>query len=173
LLLDEFIDDTPWEHETVPLAEVTIENQIDGVILKRLLTNTDGRGNLTVLASATYDPSFAMPHVYHVVAEPGSVRAWVYHKRQADRLAYIAGDFRVVLYDMRPDRPSKGVLNILDVGAENPVQLTIPAFVIHGVQNRGATASYFVNMPTQAYDPARPDKSRLRRDHPGIPYSFD
>jgi dTDP-4-dehydrorhamnose 3,5-epimerase len=62
---------------------------------------------------------------------------------------------------------------VLDVGAENPVLLTIPPLVVHGVQNRGAADVQFVNMPTRAYDPARPDKARLPYGHPGIPYVFD
>jgi dTDP-4-dehydrorhamnose 3,5-epimerase len=44
--------------------------------------------------------------------------------------------------------------------------------VVHGVQNRGSENAYFINMPTRAYDPAAPDKSRLPANHPGIPYVF-
>jgi dTDP-4-dehydrorhamnose 3,5-epimerase len=83
------------------------------------------------------------------------------------------GSFRVVLYDLRPDSPTYGVLNVLDVGAANKLQLTIPPFVVHAVQNLGDEDAFFVNMPTRAYDPANPDKSRLPKDHPGIPYRFE
>jgi dTDP-4-dehydrorhamnose 3,5-epimerase len=48
----------------------------------------------------------------------------------------------------------------------------IPPFVVHGVQNLGDQEASFVNMPTQAYNPERPDKSRLPIDHPGIPFKF-
>jgi dTDP-4-dehydrorhamnose 3,5-epimerase len=113
------------------------------------------------------------PHVYAVTAAPGSVRAWVFHKRQSDRLAFTNGALRVVLYDLREHSPTFGRLNVLDVGAENKLQLTIPPFVVHGVQNRGAGAATFINMPTRAYDPSYPDKSRLPYDHPGIPYRFE
>lgn len=135
--------------------------------------NSDGRGTLTVLMSDTYQPGISTPHVYHVLAEAGSVRAWVYHKRQHDQLAFLTGDFRVVLYDLRPESATYGRLNVLEVGADNPVQVTIPPRVVHAVQNRGAAPAHFVNMPTRAYDPAHPDKSRLPQGHPGIPFSFD
>lgn len=173
ILLEDFTDDLPFEDDPAVHAEVRIENQIDGVRLIRLVRKADRRGDLTVLLSRHYQPGLlAPPHVYLVTAAPGSVRAWVFHRRQADRLAYTAGDLRVVLYDPRPDSPTRGVLNVLDVGRDNPVTLTIPPFVVHGVQNRGAAEAQFVNMPTEAYDPARPDKARLPWDHPGIPYSF-
>lgn len=171
--LDDFAPDVPWTEAPGTFAEVVIENQIAGVRLNRLSRNSDSRGDLTVLLSERYDPTFRTPHVYLVTAAAGSVRAWVYHRHQSDRLAYTMGTIRVVLYDLRDDSPTKGALNVLDVGAANPVLLTIPPFVVHGVQNRGTEAVQFINMPTRAYDPAAPDKSRLPLGHPGIPYTFD
>jgi glutamate dehydrogenase (NAD(P)+) len=68
---------------------------------------------------------------------------------------------------------SKGSLNVIDAGEANKLQLTIPPFVVHAVQNPTDEDAIFVNMPTRAYDPAHPDKSRLPKDHPGIPYRFE
>lgn len=170
--LDDFRADTPWQEAEPTLSEVRIADQIDGVVMRRLTTHADGRGDLTVLLSAHYVPETSTPHVYLVTAAPGSIRAWVYHERQADRLAFTNGDIRVVLFDLRPDSPTHGRLNVIDVGAANRLQLTIPAFVVHAVQNIGTGPAHFVNMPTRAYDPANPDKARLPQDHPGIPYSF-
>jgi dTDP-4-dehydrorhamnose 3,5-epimerase len=171
--LADFIDDEPWEEEGAAGADLPIENQIDGVRLQRLVTRGDNRGDLTVLLSELREAIVPPPHVYLVTAAPHSIRAWVYHKRQSDRLAYTNGNIRVVIYDLRPESPSYGRLNIIDTGARNKVLLTIPPLVAHGVQNRGAEACYFVNMPTRAYDPSNPDKSRLSASHPGIPYVFD
>ena len=171
LKLEEFVDDKPWE--SGPLFEsVEIADKIDGVRIQRLDTRADKRGDLTVLLSDLQEAVQPPPHVYWVTAAAGSIRAWVYHKRQSDRLAFTNGDIRVVLYDLRPDSPTFGKLNVLDVGEKNKVMLTIPPFVIHGVHNRGSQDATFVNMPTRAYDPANPDKLRVPFDHPGIPYSF-
>ncbi|MBN9218250.1 MAG: dTDP-4-dehydrorhamnose 3,5-epimerase family protein [Mesorhizobium sp.] len=172
LSLADFVDDEPWRDDVPLLEDVPAQNLIAGVRMQRLATHADKRGDLTVLMSALREPVAAPPHVYLVSAEPGSIRAWVYHKRQFDRLAYTNGDIRVVLYDLREDSPTYRKLDILDVGAANKILLTIPPFVVHGVQNRGKTAATFVNMPTNVYDPENPDKSRVRFDHPGIPYRF-
>ena len=171
--LNDFVDDAPWTPDPVPLVDFEIENQIAGVLLQRLITMSDNRGDLTVLMSGLHDADQHTPHVYLVTAKAGSIRAWVYHKRQSDRLAYTQGDIRVVLYDLRPDSATYAALNVLDVGAANKLQLTIPPFVAHGVQNRGDQDAQFMNMPTRAYDPASPDKSRVRFDHPDIPYVFN
>ena len=172
LSLDDFVDDKPWSDDIPLLEDLTVEDQIEGVRLQRLITRTDGRGGLTVLLSNLNENVIPPPHVYVVSAEPGSIRAWVYHKRQSDRLAFTNGDVRVVLHDLQPDSPTYRKLNVLDVGAANKIVLTIPPFVVHGVQNRGSQTATFINMPTRAYDLADPDKARLRRDHPGIPYTF-
>lgn len=172
LSLEDFTDDEPWSDDIPLLEDLAIEDQLEGVRLQRLHTRSDGRGGLTVLMSDLNEKIAPAPHVYWVTAEAGSIRAWVYHKRQYDRLAYTNGDIRLVLYDIRPGSPTHGKLNILDVGATNKVTLTLPPFVVHGVQNRGRQVATFINMPTRAYDPANPDKSRLRHDHPGIPYRF-
>lgn len=173
LSLEDFVDDKPWQDDFPLLDDVDVEGKIDGVRLQRLRTRTDGRGDLTVLLSSLHEPVESPPHVYHVSAGPGSIRAWVYHKRQFDRLAFANGELRVVLYDLRPGSPTYGRLDVFDVGEANKILLTIPPFVIHGVHNRSAATATFVNMPTQPYDPKRPDKSRLRFDHPGIPYQFE
>ncbi len=173
LTLEDFTDDLPWTETDPPFADVTIPDQIEGLRLQRLIVHPDGRGTLTVLMSTHYgalEPE--PPHVYWVTAEPGSVRAWVFHRRQSDRLACTNGSFKVVLYDVRPGSPTYGKLNVLDVGAANRLLVTIPPLVIHGVQNVGDVTASFVNMPTRAYDPANPDKARLPKDHPGVPYSF-
>jgi dTDP-4-dehydrorhamnose 3,5-epimerase len=170
--LNDFQDDAPWTPDPAPFAPLAIADQIDGVQIRRLLTNSDGRGELTVLMSDLYGAENRSPHIYLVTAAAQSIRAWVYHKRQSDRLAFTQGSLRVVLYDLRPESPTYGKLNVLDVGAANKVQLTIPPFVVHAVQNLGDHSAQFVNMPTRAYDPAHPDKSRLPVDHPGIPYVF-
>lgn len=173
IALEDFVDDKPWTPDPEELADVRIEGQIDGVVLRRLVTPSDGRGDLTVLMSQRHGADLQTPHVYLVTVAQGSVRAWVYHKRQSDRLAFTQGLLRVVLIDLRTESPTYQAVNVIDVGASNKVLLTIPPFVVHAVQGLGHTDAQFVNMPTRAYDPADPDKSRVPKDHPGIPYTFE
>jgi len=172
ITLEDFKDDTPWDSKVEQLQPVVVPDAIADMRLLRLDRHGDKRGHLTVLMSELREPAEKLVHVYQVMAEARSVRAWVYHKRQWDRLAFNTGDFRVVLYDLRPGSATYGKLNVLDVGDAAPSLLFIPPFIIHGVQNKSDAPATFVNMPTRAYDPAFPDKSRLPANHPGIPYQF-
>jgi dTDP-4-dehydrorhamnose 3,5-epimerase len=173
--LDDFKPDLPKTPPRIgpALSPANGSELIDGVIATAVIPKTDPRGALFELLTtrdASIDP---IVHVYQVVAEPGSIRAWVYHRHQNDRLVYTNGCFEVVLYDIRPDSPTMNTLNVFHIGEEQPCLLDIPPFVIHGVCNTGATSAFFMNMPTHVYDPDAPDKHRLPWNDPRIPYAFD
>jgi dTDP-4-dehydrorhamnose 3,5-epimerase len=146
---------------------------IDGLTATPLVVNTDERGGLTELLTTRDGPIEPIVHIYQVAAAPGSVRAWVYHRFQYDRLAFTSGRFEVVLYDLREDSPTMNLLNVFMLGAEQPCLLRIPPLVIHGVRNTSSRWESFVNMPTKAYEPTDPDKCRLPQDDPRIPFKFE
>ncbi len=168
----DFVQDAAWTDTPGPQKHGEA-NLIAGVVIEPLIFRKDGRGHLVELMTRRGGQLTEIVHVYQVYAAPGSVRAWVYHQRQDDRLSYTQGAFRLVLWDIRDSSPTKGMLNVLDVGLANPCRVTIPAYVVHGLKNTGSEMASFVNCPTNWYDPANPDKARLPVDHPGVPYSFD
>jgi dTDP-4-dehydrorhamnose 3,5-epimerase len=157
-LIDEFIQDTP---QKIARSERVLDDvRIDGVTLERLSPNLDDRGALIELLTTRDGPIEPIVHVYQVIAAAGSLRGWVYHKWQQDRLHFTLGDFELQLWDVRPDSLTHGQHMVLRLGAARPCRLTIPPLVAHSVRNLGDTAAGFVNMPTRAYDPANPDKFR-------------
>ena len=172
LKISDFVQDRPWKVIDEP-SIAPIPDLIDEVVVEPLIFRKDGRGQLVELMSQRDGAVEEVVHVYQVFAEPGSVRAWVYHERQEDRLCYTQGQFRLVLWDIRENSPTKGQINVFDVGAANPCRITIPRLVVHGLKNTGIEIASFVNCPTSWYDPNNPDKSRLPIDHPGVPYSFE
>lgn len=173
LTIDDFIVDPPTALLVAQEHPYAFSSPlIDGVTIAQLSRGSDARGRLNELLSFRAHRSEPIEHIYQVHAEPGSLRAWVFHRFQDDRLAFTEGQFRVVLYDIRRDSPTCGLLNVLEIGDALQCRLRIPKFVVHGVQNFGTTRASFVNMPTTIYDPMKPDKCRLPADHPGIPYRF-
>lgn len=174
LSLDDFKPDLP---KPPPRTGHTINpvnggDMIDGVIATALIATADSRGHLFELLTTRDAVIDDIVHVYQVHAAPGSIRAWVYHRHQRDRLVFTSGCFEVILYDIRPDSPTMNRLNVFQVGEEQPCLFDIPPFVIHGVHNSGEQA-FFLNMPTHVYNPNAPDKWRLPWNDPRIPYSFN
>ena len=172
LTLDDFAADAQLT-PTPRKASATRVDLIDGLTVSPLVPNIDERGSLTELLTTRDGPIEPIVHVYQVTASAGSIRAWVYHSRQYDRLAFVTGRFRIALYDIRPGSRTPNRLNVFVLGNDEPALVRIPPLVIHGVQNIGGETGTFINMPTRPYDPKHPDKRRLPQHDPRIPFSFD
>lgn len=173
LSLTDFAPDAPWESRPVTDVGAAPHELIDGVTLTPIVAHSDERGSLSELLTTRDGPIEPIVHVYQVTSMAGSIRAWVYHRKQFDRLAFVNGRFEIALYDIRPKSPSANRINVLVLGIERPALLRIPPLVIHGVRNIGAETATFINLPTRAYDPRHPDKCRLRVGDPRMPFSFD
>ncbi len=146
---------------------------VDGVKIGELSTVADYRGELTEMWNPDWNfDQGGVPYVYHVSCGPGSIRAWVVHLKQTDRLYYPSGRFQVVLYDARENSPTRGRVNELYFGAAKRALLLIPPGVYHGVRNAGSEEAWFVNMPSTPYCHDDPDKYRLPLDSPEIPFKF-
>jgi dTDP-4-dehydrorhamnose 3,5-epimerase len=173
--LDDFAPDPPKPPAPASSADAAVNplDIIDGVTATPLLGNADARGSLFEVLTTRDGPIEPIVHVYQVVAAPGSIRAWVYHRHQHDRLAFAVGRFEIVLYDLRPGSRTANRLNVFHVGARQPCLVRVPPLVVHGVRNAGAETADFINLPTKAYDRAFPDKARLPYGDPRIPYVFD
>ena len=171
LSLEDFISDKPSTRADQGGSRQT--GPIEGVSVTPLSVNSDDRGALSELLTTRDGPIEPIVHIYQVTALAGSIRAWVYHEHQADRLAFCNGQFEIALYDVRPGSPTINQLAVFRLGREQPALLRIPPRVVHGVCNIGKETSTFVNMPTRAYDHHAPDKCRLSYDDPRIPYRFD
>lgn len=173
LRLEDFTQDASLPEAKSASPEIHTTDMIDGVSVTPLAFNSDSRGSLCELLTTRDGAIEPIVHVYQVTAEPGSVRAWVYHRFQWDRLALVNGRIKVVLYDIRPNSSTYGMLNVMILGRDHPSLLRIPPLVIHAVQNIGQEATTFVNLPTKAWLSNACDKYRLPSGDPRIPYNLN
>ena len=145
---------------------------IHGVEIKKLKVITDERGFLMEMLRCD-DPLFEkFGQVYLTVCNPGYVKGWHYHKKQADHFVVVKGNARVVLYDMRKDSPTKSQVQEVFMGEKNPILLKIPAFVLHGITPDGNEPVYLMNCPTHPYDYKNPDEFRVDFKSKEIPYNW-
>jgi dTDP-4-dehydrorhamnose 3,5-epimerase len=79
---------------------------------------------------------------------------------------------KFVLYDDRPESPTRGELMELFIGEKNPLLVKIPPMVLHGMKGIGTDTAYMLNCPTLPYDHDRPDELRRPPDDPSIPYNW-
>ena len=62
----------------------------------------------------------------------GVLRGLHYHFHQVDYWYVIAGKIRAGLYDLRPDSPTYGATQTIEMGEENQLGVFIPIGVAHG-----------------------------------------
>jgi len=145
---------------------------IDGCVVRKLNSIHDDRGWLMEMLRNDW-PEFAnFAQSYITVCYPGVAKAWHYHKKQTDHFVTVAGMSKIVLYDDRPNSPTKGVVNEFISGERAPMLVRIPVYVWHGFAAVGPERTMIVNFPTHLYDYKEPDEFRKAADDPSIPYSW-
>ena len=146
---------------------------IHGVNVKPLRVIPDERGYLMEMLRAD-DPFFQkFGQVYVSVAYPGVVKGWHYHRKQTDHFVIVKGMMKVVLYDALEGSPTKGMINEFFMGERNPILVTIPPGVVHGMKGIGTEPAMLVNTPTEPYNRAEPDEQRIHPHENDIPYTWD
>ncbi len=145
---------------------------IHDVVIKKLVTHSDDRGYFREILRDDDDLLTRFGQSSFSKTYPGVIKAFHWHERQDD-LWYVAdGMARVVLYDRRPDSPTRGVTQVIFAGEDNPLLIYIPSGVAHGFQvlgNKPVTLFYHV---TQSYDPKAPDELRIPFDDPEIGFDW-
>jgi dTDP-4-dehydrorhamnose 3,5-epimerase len=145
--------------------------EIEGVVVKQLVTHTDERGFFRELIRNTdefFGDGFAQ--LSHSLMHPGVAKAWHIHKQQIDWWYVPVGVLKVALYDTREDSPTKGVLQELFMGGDYGHSiLKIPPGVAHGCKAIGGQA-HLVYVTSNVYNPA--DEGRIPHDDPEIGYDW-
>ena len=146
---------------------------IEGVKIKKLNVIPDERGRLMEILRSDDDIFIKFGQVYMTTVYPGVVKAWHYHKKQADNFAAISGMLKVALYDDRDGSPTKGEVNEFFLGVHNPALIQIPKGVIHGFKCISETEAVIINIPTEPYNKKEPDEFRIHPYKNDIPYSWE
>jgi dTDP-4-dehydrorhamnose 3,5-epimerase len=107
---------------------------ISGVHLVQLRPHGDERGCFIETFRKEWFPQRSWQNVQTNRADSmaGVLRGLHYHHRQVDYWYVLRGRLRAGLYDMRPDSPTFGVGEVLELDGDKPQGLLIPLGVAHG-----------------------------------------
>jgi dTDP-4-dehydrorhamnose 3,5-epimerase len=146
--------------------------EIDGVVVKKLVTYPDERGFFRELIRKSDDffgEGFAQ--LSHSLMHPGVSKAWHIHKTQVDWWYVPVGVLKVALYDTREGSPTKGVLQELFMGGDHGYSiLKIPPGVAHGCKAIGGT-SHLIYVTSNIYDTE--EEGRIPYNDPEIGYDWE
>jgi dTDP-4-dehydrorhamnose 3,5-epimerase len=146
---------------------------IEGVKIKKLNAIPDDRGRVMEILRSDDDIFQKFGQAYITTAYPGVIKAWHYHKIQADYFCCVHGMMKVVLFDDRDNSATRGETNQFFMGEHNPMVLMIPPGIYHGFTCVGDHEAIVINIPTEPYNRQKPDEYRLPYNVPTIPYDWE
>jgi dTDP-4-dehydrorhamnose 3,5-epimerase len=134
-------------------AQLYVDGEIDGVILRPLMFYHDARGWLVELFrqdELVQDRWPVMTYVSQTL--PGITRGPHEHLAQTDGFAFIGpSDFKLVLWDTRPVSVTHGRRTAVLVGESNPAAVWIPPGVVHAYRNVGRIPGLVFNAPNRLF----------------------
>jgi dTDP-4-dehydrorhamnose 3,5-epimerase len=155
-----------------------LEVKISGVLCRKLVVHQDQRGWLAeIFRQDEVAPDQVPAMAYVSVTQPGVGRGPHAHRDQTDMFCFTGpGDFRVTLWDNRPDSLTFQARQDFLLGESCPGVLIVPPGVVHGYRNVGDQPGWVLNFANRLYrGPGRVepvDEIRFE-DEPDSPFRLD
>ncbi|MFZ5477950.1 MAG: dTDP-4-dehydrorhamnose 3,5-epimerase family protein [Myxococcota bacterium] len=144
--------------------------KIEGVAVHPLRRIPDERGTVLHMLRVT-DPHFVQfGEIYFSTIYPGVVKGWHRHREMTLNYACVHGRIKLVLYDDRPDSPTRGALVEEFLGPDHYALVVVPPGVWNGFKGMGDGVAIVANCCTHPHDPSRSDRlDPFRND---LPYDW-
>jgi dTDP-4-dehydrorhamnose 3,5-epimerase len=126
---------------------------IEGVKLTLLKKFVDERGWLAeIFRHDELEPEFHPAMTYVSVTNPGVLRGPHEHVDQADLFAWVGpGDFKLTLWDNRPESPTYQNRMELCLGLNSPGSVVVPKGVVHCYRCVSQDPGFVINCPNQLF----------------------
>jgi dTDP-4-dehydrorhamnose 3,5-epimerase len=144
---------------------------IDGVVLTPLRQIFDERGKVMHMLREDSDLFSKFGEIYFSCTYPGAIKAWHLHKQMTLNYAVIYGEIKCVLYDDRPNSPTRGHVNEFFLSPENYSLLTVPPQIWNGWKGLGTNTSIVANCASIPHDTNEIERKAALDET--IPYSWD
>jgi dTDP-4-dehydrorhamnose 3,5-epimerase len=160
------------------MEEVNLASRIPGVICRPLKIYADQRGWLAeIFRQDEVAPEHLPVMAYVSVTKPGQGRGPHAHLDQTDLFCFPGpGEFRVVLWDNRPDSPSFGTRQDFRLGESCPAVLIVPPGVVHAYRSVGGGPGFVCNFANRLYGGqgrSEPVDEIRFEDDPDSPFQLD
>lgn len=143
---------------------------IDGVKIRALKQFLDERGKVMHMLRCDVKDFQGFGEIYFSCIYPGAIKGWHIHKHMTLNYAVPYGNIKFVLYDDRPDSPTRGELQEIFLGSDNYQLVTVPPMIWNGFKGIGAEIAIVANCASTPHDPEEID--RLDPFDKSIPYDW-
>ncbi|MCX5797449.1 MAG: dTDP-4-dehydrorhamnose 3,5-epimerase family protein [Elusimicrobia bacterium] len=126
---------------------------LHGVAVHPLRQILDERGKVMHMLRRD-DPWFEkFGEIYFSVVNPDAIKAWHLHKTMTLNYAVVSGQITLVLFDVRPESPTRGQLQEISAGQESYALVTVPPGIWNGFKGIAPAPSIVANCATVPHDP--------------------
>lgn len=127
------------------------KGEIEGVVTRPLKKIPDERG--TIMHGVRNDNILNdFGEVYFKKLYKGVINGWHVHETLILNYICIYGMIKLVLYDMRENSPTKGILQELFIGEDNYCLVHIPAGIANGSKGLWDPYSILCNIASEPHD---------------------
>ena len=125
---------------------------IEGVVVRSLNKIPDERG--TIMHGVRRDTLLnKFGEVYFKKLYYGVINGWHIHEHLILNYICIVGMLKLVLYDMRDNSSTKGMIQELFIGEDNYCLVHIPSGIANGSKGMGNPFSIMANIASEPHDP--------------------
>lgn len=143
---------------------------IEGVVMQPLRQIIDERGRVMHMLQNNNPLFKGFGEVYFSEVLPGIIKAWKLHNQSTQLFAVPVGQIRLVLYDNRPNSPSKGNTQEIITGRDNYQLIQIPPNIWYGYTCIGDVPALVANVIDSPYD--QNESKTLPPNEKSIPYNW-
>ncbi|MEI6093226.1 MAG: dTDP-4-dehydrorhamnose 3,5-epimerase family protein [bacterium] len=144
---------------------------IDGVIITPLKQILDERGKIMHMLKSSDSLFKSFGEIYFSCIYPGAIKGWHIHKKMILNYAVPHGTIKFVLYDDRPQSPTKGELQEMFLGPDSYNLITVPPMVWNGFKGIGTELAIVANCSSIQHDST--EIERLDPFDKKIPYNWE
>jgi dTDP-4-dehydrorhamnose 3,5-epimerase len=137
----------------LPNRDQSFECRMPGVLCRPLKIFQDPRGWLAEIFRQDELPQEQIPVMGYIsVTQPGVGRGPHAHRQQTDLFCFPGpGEFRVTLWDQRPESSAYGLRQEFILGENCPGVIIVPPGVVHGYLNLSDRAGLVCNFANRLY----------------------
>ena len=118
---------------------------IDGVVVSPLRQIADERGKVMHMLRSDSPLFRGFGEIYFSQVHPGAVKAWHLHHEMTLNYAVVHGKIKFVLYDDRPESPTRGKIQEIFISPDNYVLVTVPPMIWNGFKGVGEESAIVAN----------------------------
>ena len=129
---------------------------------------SDDRGKVMHMLRNDNPIFHSFGEIYFSTIYKDSIKAWHLHKESTLNYACIKGSVKLVLFDERPESPSKGKYQEINLSPENYFLVTIPPNIWNGFKGLYKPESIIANCLNLPHN----EKEMVRKDHSDKKFNY-